>query len=121
MALQLFQFDEFPNKIAVSKIDSFVTGGVFLLDFSRPIQIQRWLGISNNWIGISLGILVHVVHQSEEHGGYLISVEKSDSLYKEFRALWKQRYPSKKHTPSNLDDGLKIITDFAAQFPEDSQ
>lgn len=115
----LFAVSNHPNQIAVSKIDSFIDGGTFFLDFSRPLEIRRWLIIRNSWFGFSVGLLAPVIHQSEERGGYVISVDRSEPYFTDLRALWKVHYPSKRSPPIAVADGLQIIADFARQFPND--
>ncbi len=44
MVMQLFQFNEYPNDIAVAKTE-FVLDGMFFLDFSRPLERLRWFAI----------------------------------------------------------------------------
>jgi hypothetical protein len=120
MALNLFELPEYPNQVAVSKIESFVTDGAFFLDFSRPLEQIRWFGVKNRWFGITIGLLVPVVHQCERSGGFVIGAHRGDPYFSELRALWKTRYPSEKIPPSKEADGLKLIADFATQFPSEA-
>lgn len=119
MTVNLFELDSHPNQIAVSKIDSFVVDGTFFLDFSRPIEIRWWFGVPNRWFGFAVGLLVPVIHQGEEQGGYVIGVHRSDPRFANLRALWKAHYPSRKTPPATVADGVKISADFATQFPND--
>ena len=121
MPVKLFSLDEFPDRIAVSKLEQYIEGGVFFLDFSRKLKIIReFFGLTLP-IGVAIGLFVPVMHQGESDGGYIISVHNSDPAFKVVRQLWKQHYPGPKATPSKTADGLKIIADFATQFPEDSR
>lgn len=120
MATQLLQFNEYPNDIAVTKTE-FVLDGVFFLDFSRPLERLRWFGILNRWFGFTSALFVPVVHQGEHHGGYVVGVHRSDPYFKNVLELWRARYPSKRNPPEMGADGLKIIADFAIQFPSDCQ
>ncbi len=115
MTLRLFQFDAHPNEVAVTKVDSFVTDGVFFLDFSRPLEVQR------RRFGLADALFIPVVHLGEHKGGFVIGVHRSDPSFPQLRALWKERHPSQRSPPTTVADGLKIIADFATQFPDDSQ
>lgn len=121
MALQLIKLHEYPNETAVTKISSVITEGAFFLDFSRPLKRIRWFGVHNNWFGFTVGLLVPVVHQGEHVGGYVIGVHLSDPYFADLQALWKANYPSKRTQPPTAVENLKIVVDFAAQFPEDSR
>ena len=121
MTVNLFELDSHPNRVAVSKIDSFVVDGTFFLDFSRPIEVGRWFIVPNRWVGFGVSLLVPVVLQGEEHGGYVIGTDRTDPLFDNLRVLWKAHYPLREIPPSGMADGLKIIADFATQFPNDSQ
>lgn len=120
MATQLFQFNAYPNDIAVTKTE-FVSDGVFFLDFSRPLERLRWFGVLNRWFGFTAALSVPVVHQGEHQGGFVVGVHRSDPYFEKVLALWKARYPSKRNPPDTEADGLKIIADFATQFPDDCQ
>jgi hypothetical protein len=121
MTLKLFQLDAYPNKIAVTKVDSFVTNGAFFLDFSRPLAHLRWFGIQNRWLGPTVALFVPVAHQDEYSSGFVIGVPRSDPYFAQLRALWKAHYPSKRTLPTTEVDGLNIAADFATQFPDDSR
>jgi hypothetical protein len=121
MALQLITLHARPNEVAVTKVGGVVTDGAFFLDFSRPLEHIRWFGVRNRWLGLTVGLMVPVVHQGERSGGYVISVHRSDPYFADVRRLWKERYPSKRTPPTMETDGLNIIADFARQFPEDSR
>ncbi|MDE2463250.1 MAG: hypothetical protein KGO02_06015 [Alphaproteobacteria bacterium] len=117
--MQLFELDDHPNQIAVSKTDSLVVDGVFFFDFSRPIEVHRWLGTLNRWLGFVVGMRVPVSHQGEQRGSLAIGIHRSDPRFADVRALWKAHYPSRKAPPTTVADGIKIIVDFAKQFPND--
>jgi hypothetical protein len=121
MALQLIKLHAHPSETAVTKIGSVVTDGAFFLDFSRPLERIRWLGVRNRWIGFTVGLLVPVVHQGEAAGGYVIGVTPTDPYFTDLQKLWKANYPSKRTPPARAADGLRIIADFAAQFPDDNR
>lgn len=121
MALQLVKLHAHPNEIAVTKVGSFVTGGAFFLDFSRPLKHLRWFGVHNRWFGFTVSLLVPVVHEGERTGGYVIGAHRSDPYFADLRTLWKARYPSTRTLPTTDVDGLKIIAGFANQFPDDNR
>ena len=121
MPLQLIKLHEYPNDTAVTKVGSLVTDGAFFLDFCRPLEHLRWFGVQNSWVGFTFALLVPVVHQSEHIGGYVIGVRRSDPYFSDLRALWKTHYPSKRTPTTTVADGLRIVADFAIQFPEDSK
>lgn len=116
MPLQLIRLESHPHEFAATKVGSVVPDGAFFLDFSRPLERQRWLGI-----GPTLGLFVPVVHQGEQTGGYVVSVRRGAAYFADIQKLWRQRHPSARLVPLMSADGLQIIADFAAQFPEDSQ
>ena len=118
MAVRLFTHPDHPNRIGISEMDSFVTDGVFFLDFSRPLEPRRWFGVRNRYIGFLIALFVPIVHQGQYDGGYIVCVFSSEPYFRDIRALWKKRYPEKKIAPATPADGLKIIADFARQFPE---
>ena len=120
MTVRLFELENHPTRIAVSKTDEFVADGTFFLDFTRPIEVTvRCCGWLNDRFGIPVGLAVPVVHQGEKDGGSVIGVHSSEPYFKRIRALWKARYPSIRATPTTTADGFKIIADFATQFPND--
>lgn len=46
MTVNIFKIDKYPNRIAVSKIDSYVEGGAFFLDFGRQLIVSlRFFGV----------------------------------------------------------------------------
>jgi len=120
MATGFIKIHPFPNEIAVTKVGAVVKDGAFFLDFSRPLKYVRWLGIPNRWLGFTIGVFVPVIHQSEEVGRFMVSVERSDPHFADLGALWRLHYPSKRSPPANVADGLKVVADFHQQFPEDT-
>lgn len=120
MATQLFQFSENPIDIAITKTE-FISGGLYFLDFSRPLERFRWFGVLNRWFGFTDTLIVPVVHQGENHGDFVVGVHRSDPYFKNVLVLWKAHYPSKRNSPETEADVLKRIVDFGTQFPSDSQ
>jgi hypothetical protein len=121
MALTLIAYDDPPTRFAATKVGATVPNGRFFLDFTRRLEVIRWLGVRNPFIGPAVGLLVPVVHEGEKSGGYVVSVSVGDPYFQDLRKLWKTRFPSHPFEVSQESDGLKIIADFATQFPEDSQ
>jgi hypothetical protein len=113
MHTSIFKVAIHPNQLAVCKSESHILGGVFFLDFSRPIVIYRKLGFIR-YLGVP------VVHECQQEGGFVISVHKKDPNFTKIRKLWKEHYPSTRTAPSYEADGPKIISDFAKQFPPDA-
>ncbi len=127
MALTVYGLRDYPNDFPVTKTDAALEDCSFVLDFSRPLQRFRWLGVVNKWIGSTIALGVPVVHVSEEKGaGFLISVRASDPWFKDLQKLWKKHYGSKYGSRRGLISqvnlplgGLEIIADFGRHFPDD--
>ena len=121
MALTLVAFDDPPSRFAATKVGATVQDGRFFLDFTRKIDVIRWFGVRNVYIGPAVGLIVPVVHEAEKLGGLMISVNVSDPYFRDIRKLWGTHFPSHPVAVPQEADGLKIIADFATQFPEDCQ
>jgi len=121
MALQLFGFHERPHDFAATKAGVPLEDCVFLLDFSRPLGRLRWLGALNKWVGITVGLLVPVVHQAEQSGGYVISIRRGEPYFIDIPNLWKKNYGLKRTLVATPIGGLDIIANFARHFPDDCQ
>lgn len=120
MAITLFELEDFPNRVAISKANDYQINGTFFLDFSKPLTVVRWFGKINDVFGIAVGLRVPVIHQSENVGGYVISCHANDSQYKTIKKLWKSNYPTANPKVEKEADGLNVIVDFANQFEADS-
>jgi hypothetical protein len=121
MAIRLFEIKGHPDRIAVSSGNSYIIGGAFFLDFSRPVGFYRRWRILKWWFGPYSIYRVPVIHEGEEKGGYIIMVQRNDPCFAAILPLWKSRFPERLPSPTNPADGLKIIADFARQFPEFSK
>ena len=97
MALRLFKTEKHPTRIAINDVDTFVIGGTFFLDFSRPLELRRWLGV-----GPATGAFVPVIHERERTGGYVVGIERDNPYFSDIRKLWKQRYPSDPPAPESI-------------------
>ena len=113
MHTSIFKLAIHPNQLAICKSKSHIVGGTFFLDFSRPIQLYRKMGMVR-------AIGVPVVHEGEREGGFVITVKKRDPNFSRIRQLWKEHYPETRTAPFYEADGMKIIADFAEQFPPDA-
>ncbi len=120
MSLQLVAFEDQPGRVAVTKIGTTVPDGRFFLDFTRKLDVIRWLGVRNRFVGPAVALLVPVVHEAQASGGYVIGIDQSQPYFRDVRRLWKAHYPSKPQSISLGMEELKVIADFAAQFPEDA-
>ena len=119
MSLQLVAFDDQPGRLAATKSGSTVPDGRFFLDFTRPLQVIRWFGVRNRFFGATVGLGVPVVHEAESAGGYVVSVIANDVHFCDIRTLWKSHFPSEPRIIEFEANGLKVIADFAIQFPQD--
>jgi hypothetical protein len=119
MAVQLFEHPDHPNRVALSETGMVAPEGMFFLDFSRPLEYRYCYGIKNPWLGLGLpfGLLVPIIHQGQEEGGFIVPVFRGEPEFAEIRRLWKLYYPAQKIPPTTQVDGLRIIGDFANQFP----
>jgi precorrin-6B methylase 1 len=120
MALLLLQLGAHPEEIAATQRDSCLEGGAFFLDFSRPLQKLRWLGAWNRRIGVTMSLVVPVIHQAEAAGLRHIAVDRGDPYFAELQRLWRERFPAVRGAPVSVASATQIAADFAAQFPHDA-
>jgi len=118
MKVRLFKLDSHPKQIAISKSELFVIDGSFFLDFSRPLKRLRWFGVLNRWFGHTASLLVPVIHQGQGNSELIIGIHRNDPHFSYVLALWETHYPSTVVPPTTMADGIKIVTDFAAQLPD---
>jgi hypothetical protein len=111
MAVRLFKVEKFPRRIAISGVDTFIVGGAFFLDFSRPLVLRRYLGVGPVW-----GMFVPVIHEGEREGTYLVDVDKDNAYFADIQELWRQRFPSTAPRPEFFARRQDILAHFAAQF-----
>lgn len=119
MPLLLLQLGAHPTEIAATRLDACVEGGAFFLDFSRPLGRLRWLGGWNRFLGLTMSLLVPVVHQGESSGRRTIAVDRGDPYFAELQRLWKERYPLVRPAPVSEVPASRIAEDFVTQFPDD--
>lgn len=116
MSFQIFRHSGRADEYAASKTGASIAGSRFLLDFSRPLEIRRW---PHSRIGFAIGLLVPVIHETDDEGGYVVSLHRSEPYFHDIRVLWNRWYPSERRAPIGEKNGIKIIGDFANTFPED--
>lgn len=120
MPVRLFEHPDHPNRVALSETGMFASDSIFFLDFSRPLEYRYCYGIKNPWLGLGFpfSLLVPIVHQGQnEEGGFIVPVFRGEPEFAEIRRLWRLYYAEKRITPTTPVDGLRIIGDFATQFP----
>ena len=111
MTPRLFKIDSHPKRIAICASESFVVGGAFFLDFSRPLILRRYLGV-----GHVVGIFVPVIHEGEREGTYLVDVGKDNAYFADIQELWRQRFPSSAPPPAHFHRKQDVLAYFATQF-----
>lgn len=121
MSLTLYGFHDRPNDFAVTKVGAVLEDCEFLLDFTRPLEKIHWFGIRNRWFGSTVGLLVPVVHQGEDKGGYVIGLSRGELYFIDIPKIWQKHSGSYRSIKSQPVDPLRIIADFAKHFPEDCQ
>jgi len=121
MSLTLFAFHDRPHDFAVTKAGAALEDCAFLLDFTRPLERIRWLGITNRWLGIAVGLLVPVVHQGQDKGEFVISVRRGQPYFEDILKLWREHSGARRTIRSEPVDGLDIVADFGRHFPQDCQ
>ena len=119
MPLQIFGFHTHPSAFAVTKADATLERCVFLLDFSRPLERRRWLGVYNKWAGLTVALLVPVVHQGEQTGGYKFGVRRGQPYFDDIQDLWRKHRRSERTMMARPVEPSQIIADFANHFSED--
>jgi hypothetical protein len=119
MAIQLFGYPGLPNDIGVTKIDVPPNECAFFLDFQRPIEKVHWFGVLNKWIGPTISLLVPVAHASEQSGGYVIAVRRTEPYFSDIQRLWQEHRGAVRTMVKESEDALPLISDFGIHFPED--
>jgi len=119
MALTVYGFHNHPHDFAVTKVDAPLDQCTFILDFSRPLEKRRWLFGRNKWVGVTVGLLVPVIHQGEKAGGFVFGVNRGEPYFADLPKLWKKHHGSKRTPGSSPVGGLEVIADFATHFPDD--
>lgn len=114
MALTLYGLHGRPHDFVATKAGLPLEQCVFFLDFSRRLEkIRRFA------IGPAVGLLVPVVHEGEQTGGYVISVRHDEPYFRDLQTLWKQHYREQRTRMAPPVEGLRLIADFGTHFPQD--
>jgi hypothetical protein len=121
MALTLYGFRDRPHDYAATKVGATLDECAFLLDFSRPLERIRWLGVNNRWLGVTVGLLVPVVHHGQDKGEFVIGLHRGQPYFADIPNLWREHRGARRTIRSEPVDGLQLIAEFARHFPEDSQ
>ena len=119
MSLILYGYKDRPHDFAVTKSGAALEDCPFTLDFTRRLERIRWLGIRNRWLGITVGLLVPVIHRGEEEGGYLIAVSHGQPYFEDIPKIWRQHIGGNRATHAEAVNGLVIAEDFGSHFSED--
>jgi hypothetical protein len=117
MPLLLIQLAAHPDEIAATFTEACLPNGAFFLDFSRPLARQRFCGVWNARVGITMALVVPVVHQGQAQGRLVIVVDRGDPYCKELQRLWQERYPTARGNPGSLAASSQVMVDFETQFP----
>jgi hypothetical protein len=120
MPLTLFGFQDRPHDIGVSKTCAAPGECVFLLDFSRPVEKIRWLGIRNRVFGPTVALLVPVVHVREMVGAFVFGVTRGEPYFADIPRLWRKNQTGARVCSAEALDCLQIVAEFGKHFPEDS-
>lgn len=120
MPLLLLELSAHPGEIAATKAGTCAGGGAFFLDFSRPLAVERWLGVWNFRVGVPLALHVPVVHEGERAGLRTVAVEKGDPYFAELQTLWRTRHPTARTAPATPAAPATVSQDFARHFPADA-
>jgi len=121
MSLTLFGFNDRPHDFAATKAGAALEDCAFLLDFTRPLERIRWFGITNRWLGITVGLFVPVVHKGQDKGGLVFGIRRGQPYFEDIPKLWREHSGTRRKIRSEAVDGLEIIADFGRHFPEDCQ
>jgi len=119
MPLTVYGFHDRTHDFAVTKIDAPLDQCKFLLDFGRSIERRRWFFGWNKWVGVTAGLLVPVVHQGEETGGFVFGIDRGEPYFADLPKLWEKHSGSRRTVRSSPVEGLELIADFATHFPDD--
>ena len=122
MTVQLFEVSSHPGRMAISSVGGCVPGGAFFLNFNKPLQFVR----GNKFLPIATAIMVPVIHEAENEAeaSLVVAVMRWTPMWQVIKKAWKLAKAGRIHTrhvPTGEHSGLKIISDFATQFPEFSQ
>jgi hypothetical protein len=116
MSLLLLEVASHPGEIAATRRRQAGEGRTFLLDFSRPLRLERWLLVWNFRVGVPMALHVPVVHEGEPAGTRTISVERGDPYFGELQRLWRERFPRTRSAPAVPASASTVAHDFEFHF-----
>jgi hypothetical protein len=121
MALTMYGFSAHPNAFAVTKIDAPLDECSFMLNFSQPLTRNRWFfGLFNRWIGVTVGILVPVIHVGDTKGGFVIAMHRGEPYFIDIPRLWRTHERSARTLLGEPIEPLQMVAMFAMHFPIDA-
>lgn len=119
MSLTIYRIHDYPHDFALTKVDAPLNQCAFLLDFSRRLEKVRWFFGRNRWVGITMGLIVPVVHLSQRQGEFVISVRRGEPYFIDIPEIWKHHSGTTSSRVVQQADGLEIVADFGRHFPND--
>ena len=117
--LTLIGFRERPHDFAATKVAATIEECAFLLDFARPLERIRWLGVTNRWLGVTVILLVPVVHQGQRKSDFVISIHRGQPYFEVIPKLWRDHRGVVRSIRSQPTDEVQIVPDFGRHFPDD--
>lgn len=118
MSLTVYGFHDRPHEFAVTKVGAPLEECEFLLDFSRPLQKISWLGVTNRWVGVTIALMVPVVHKSEEKGEFVIGVSRGEPYFVDLPNLWREHSGKVRTIKIESIGGLELVAAFGKHFPD---
>ena len=117
--LTLFGFRARPHDFAATKVAATIEECAFLLDFARPLERIRWLGVTNRWLGVTVILLVPVVHQGQRKSDFVISIHRGQPYFEVIPKLWRDHRGVVRSIRCQPADEVQIVADFGRHFPDD--
>ena len=119
MPLTIYGIHDYPRDFLVTKVGAPLEQCAFLLDFRRGIERVRWLFVRNSWIGFTVGLIVPVVHLSENKGEFVIGLKRGEPYFADIPRLWIQHAGASSSRTVTEAGGLELVADFGRHFPND--
>lgn len=92
---------------------------MFLLDFYRPVEKIRWLGIKNRVFGPTIALLVPVVHVGEKAGAFVFGVSRGEPYFEDIPNLWRKHRAFPRVPAGEALDGLQFVANLKRRTPWD--